>query len=49
MKRLWKSNKQIRFDQGYGKKKGCIGLGNSIWHKHDKGDSGISIGINKGK
>ena len=41
--------KQIRFDQRYKKEKGYIGLDNSIWHKHDKENGGISIGTNKRK
>ena len=47
--RLQKGNKQIRFDQRYGKRRGHIGLDNSIWHRYNKGDSGISIRTNKGK
>ena len=49
MERLWKSNKQIRFDQKYRKEKECIGLDKSIWHKYDKENGGISIGTNKRK
>ena len=47
--RLWKGNEQIRFDQKYRKGKECIGLDNSVWHKHNKGNSGIVIGTNKEK